>query len=245
MARFDSGAFDEAEAAFNQVLERSPGHMVALEHLERIRERQVGAPAALATAAPSAALRGGELPGRARWGRARGARGSRESVSGEILVPPEPGEGRSRAAEERADFAVSAKRNNAPARGFLWIGGAVLVLLWPAVGCCCATARALFPNSQEPLQAALPAAVDSIARAKSLHAEGKTAVAIAQLRRLPPQEPQFAEAQSLIAQWEALIKPAEPVPPALPRIANRSASSSSRVPSALAASRSSCAAIVG
>ncbi len=74
----------------------------------------------------------------------------------------------------------------------------------------------LFPNSREPLETAAPAAVDVIARARTLQAEGKTAVAIAQLRRLPPQEPQYAEAQSLIAQWEALIKPAEPVPAGLP-----------------------------
>ena len=216
VARFDSGAFDEAEAAFNQVLERSPGHMVALEHLERIRERQVGAPAAPATAAPSAALRGGEIPVAPAGGARAGARGSRESVGGDILVPPEPGESRSRGAEERATFAVSAKRNKAPARGFLWIGGAVLVLLLAGGWLLLRNRASLFPNSQEPLQTAVPAAVDSIARAKSLHAEGKTAVAIAQLRRLPPQEPQYAEAQSLIAQWEALIKPAEPVPPALP-----------------------------
>jgi hypothetical protein len=82
------------------------------------------------------------------------------------------------------------------------------------VGCWCATARACSESGAD--EAAVPAAIDSIARAKSLHAEGKTAVAIAQLRRLPPQEAQYAEAQSLIAQWEALIKPAEPTPPSLP-----------------------------
>jgi tetratricopeptide (TPR) repeat protein len=216
VARFDSGAFDEAEAAFNQVLALSPGHLVALEHLERIRERQVGAPAVLSTAPPGGVLRGGELPAVPAGGARASGRGSRETtLSGEILVPPEPGEGRSRSAEERANFAVSAKRGKAPARGFLWIGGAVLVLLLAGGWLLLRNRASLFPNSQEPLNTAVPPAIDSIARAKSLHAEGKTAVAIAQLRRLPPQEPQYAEAQSLIAQWEALIKPAEPVPPSL------------------------------
>jgi len=108
------------------------------------------------------------------------------------------------------------KRGKAPARGFVWIGGAVLVLLIAGGWLLLRNRAKLFPNSQEVPAAAVPAAADPIARAKSLHAEGKTAVAIAQLRRLPPTEPQYAEAQSLVSQWEALNKPAEPVAAGLP-----------------------------
>lgn len=215
VARFDSGAFEPAKLAFNRVLELSPGHLVALEYQEKIRERQVGAPAVAAGSA-TAALRPGEAPGAAGDGPRASARVSRENVSGEILVPPEPGAGAPRGAGERSDFAVAAKRRNAPARGFLWIGGAVLLLLIAGGWLLLRNRASLFPNSKEPLEAAAPTTVDPIASAKNLHAEGKTAVAIAQLRRLPPQQPQYAEAQSLISQWEALIKPAEPVPAALP-----------------------------
>lgn len=215
VARFDSGSFEPAKLAFNRVLELSPGHLVALDYQEKIRERQLGAPSA-AVGAASAALRPSEVPGAAVEGARAGARSAIDNMSGEILVPPEPGVGASRTAAERSDFAVAAKRRNAPARGFLWIGGLVLLLLLAGGWLLLRNRASLFPNSKEPLQAAVPPTVDPIARAKNLHAEGKTAVAIAQLRHLPPQEPQYAEAQSLISQWEALIKPAEPVPAALP-----------------------------
>jgi tetratricopeptide (TPR) repeat protein len=198
------------------VLELSPGHLVALEYQEKIRERQMGAPPAGPSVAASASLRTSELAGASPEGVRAGSRPARDGMSGEILVPPEPGTGATRSAGERADFAVAVKRRNAPARGFLWIGGAVLLLLLAGGWLLLRNRASLFPNSSEPLQAAAPTTVDPITSAKSLHAEGKTAVAIAQLRRLPPQQPQYAEAQSLIAQWEALIKPAEPVPAALP-----------------------------
>ena len=67
-----------------------------------------------------------------------------------------------------------------------------------------------FPNAKEQ---APPAAetVDPIARATRLHDDGKTAVAINQLRRLPPTDPHYEEAQALISQWEASAAPPPPV----------------------------------
>ncbi len=214
-ARFDSGAFEIAETAFNRVLALSPGYLAAQEYLEKIKERRAGGspvPGA-ATVLPHPA----EAAPAAAEGARAGARAP-QRVSGEILVPPEPGTERPRRGEDRADFAIAAKkRSGAPARGFLWIGGAVLVLLLAGGWLLLRNRASLFPNSHEPLQSAVPVAIDVIARARALHADGKTAIAIAQLRRLPPQEPQYAEAQSLISQWEALIKPAEPVPAGLSR----------------------------
>jgi len=212
VARFDSGAFEPARAAFDRVLELSPGHLVALEYQERIRERLVGAPVPATGGAPSMP-RASELTGGAFEG--TGNRGVRDNLSGEILVPPEPGSGSTRSVVERSDFAVAVKRKSAPGRGFAWIGGAVLLLLLAGGWLLLRNRASLFPNSQEPVPAAAPTTVDPITSAKRLQEEGKTAVAIAQLRRLPPQQPQYAEAQSLIAQWEALIKPAEPVPAGL------------------------------
>ncbi|MEO8277369.1 MAG: tetratricopeptide repeat protein [Thermoanaerobaculia bacterium] len=214
VAKFDSGSFDLAETAFKRVLDLSPGYLVAQDYLEKIEERQAGGgaivPGGLGGIAPGTPRAGDPLAGGIDGGRAAG-RGARERTSGEILVPPEPGSDRGRAGE-RPDFAVAIRRGKAPARGFLWIGGAVLLLLLAGGWLLLRNRARLFPNSQEPAQAAAPTQSDPIARAKALNAEGKTAVAIAQLRRLPPQEPSYAEAQSLISQWEALIKPAQPVP---------------------------------
>jgi tetratricopeptide (TPR) repeat protein len=60
-----------------------------------------------------------------------------------------------------------------------------------------------FPNTAEEVAQPTTSTVDPIARATTLHNEGSTSMAIAQLRRLPPTHPQYAEAQTLIAQWEA------------------------------------------
>jgi len=71
----------------------------------------------------------------------------------------------------------------------------------------------LFPNSEEA--AAVPAsgglANDPISRAERLHKAGKTAIALNQLRRLPPNDPHYKEAQKLIAEWGGgAAAPAEP-----------------------------------
>jgi hypothetical protein len=64
----------------------------------------------------------------------------------------------------------------------------------------------LFPNTSEPAAAA-PATADPLAAARKLHEQGQTAVAIAQLKRLAPNNPSHAEAQALIAQWESIPAP--------------------------------------
>ncbi|MEJ2086544.1 MAG: tetratricopeptide repeat protein, partial [Acidobacteriota bacterium] len=50
--------------------------------------------------------------------------------------------------------------------------------------------------------------VDPIERARELHEEGKTAMAINVLRRLPPNHPKYGEGQSLIEAWEIIDTPA-------------------------------------
>jgi hypothetical protein len=77
----------------------------------------------LSTAAPTG-VRGGEPPAPAGGARARAVAGS---VSGEDSCP-EPGQAVPDPPKSGRIFR-SAKRGKAPARGFLWIGGAVLVLL--------------------------------------------------------------------------------------------------------------------
>jgi tetratricopeptide (TPR) repeat protein len=55
----------------------------------------------------------------------------------------------------------------------------------------------------------VPALADPIAKARELHEQGRTAAAIAQLRRIAPDHPSAAEAQSLVSQWEAISEEAE------------------------------------
>ncbi len=62
--------------------------------------------------------------------------------------------------------------------------------------------NSIFPNSTEPTAPSAPQP-DPITRATELHKDGQTQMAIAQLRRLPPTDAQYAEAQVLIAQWES------------------------------------------
>ncbi len=205
--RFDAGDLAAAEAAFRRVVEIAPGHVLAVEFLERIEARREGGAAPVVP--PAGERAAGEEPPRA--AAAATPRAPREKMTGEILVPPEPGSGRARD-EERAAFAIAAKRRSGPAPNFLLIGGLVLALLAVGGWLLLKNRARLFPNSKETLETPAPAVADPIVRAKALVADGKTAIAIAQLRRLPPQDPQYAEAQSLVSQWEALVQPAEPVP---------------------------------
>ena len=63
----------------------------------------------------------------------------------------------------------------------------------------------LFPNSQEeeaaPPAAAAKASADPIGRAERLHKAGRTTTALSQLKRIPPSDPHYAKAQTLIAEW--------------------------------------------
>jgi tetratricopeptide (TPR) repeat protein len=203
VARFDAGEWQEAREAFRKVIEIQPSYVLAREYLDKIGEREAG---------------GGEpsldLPeiapatfGEAVDGEAEAEPGLRRR-GGEILVPPEPG------AEQEAQqpaidgFAVRARRGALPSLKFLAIGGAVLALLAAGAWLLLGNWDRLFPNAR-PAAPTAPAP-DPIAQARSLQDEGKSAVAIAKLRQIPPQSPRYAEAQSLISQWEKLGEDRDP-----------------------------------
>lgn len=210
VAQFDAADFAAAERSFRRVLEIAPGYLMAHEYLEKIEQRRTGAPAPAPVMPPVGAASEAatlEMP--------RPGRGGRDRSGSEILVPPEPGAARSKPRDERPGYGVAAKRRGGPSPKFALIGGGVLALLLVGGWLLLQNRASLFPNAKESPATPAPAVADPLERAKTLHAEGKTAIALAQLRRLPPQDPQYAEAQSLISQWEALIKPAEPVPAGL------------------------------
>ncbi|MCB9377954.1 MAG: hypothetical protein H6511_04230 [Holophagales bacterium] len=195
--RFDRGEYDAAREGFDRVLSMHPGYVLAQEYLEKIEERLQGGLAPAAVPEPAATDAAPPPPAAPRVA-------AREELSEEILVPPEPGQAPApRRGAAPSGVAVAAKRKGGLSPRFLVIGGAVLALLAAAGWFVTSRWDQLFPNAKAVATPA-PAQVDAIAKAKQLHEEGKTAVAIAQLRRIPPDDPRYGEAQSLVSQWEAI-----------------------------------------
>jgi tetratricopeptide (TPR) repeat protein len=207
VARFDAGEWPAAREAFRQVLSVQPSYVLAREYLDKIDEREAGgggnrldlpemAPLAPATPTPPSAA-------------PRGARAQSE----EILVPPDPDSRREAAKPAVGGFAIKARRGPRMSPAFVAVGGAVLVLLGAGGWFLATQWNRLFPNSGQQAAPA-PSSGNVVAAAKKLQAEGKVSAAIAQLRRIPPQDAVFAEAQSLVAQWEKLeAEAANKVPP--------------------------------
>lgn len=204
VAHFDAGDLAAARGGFERVLSVSPGYVLAQEYLEKIRERETAGPLAPPTPAdrrPSGEFAPAAAP-------APRPAPPREKLAEEILVPPDPGEARAARRAPVPSVAASAKKRAGGSPRFLAIGGAVLVLVAAAGWFLSTRWSTLFPNTG-PVATPAPAVIDPVAKAKQLHAEGKTAMAIPQLRRIPPQDPHYAEAQTLISQWEALVQQAD------------------------------------
>lgn len=200
--RFDNGDYAAAREGFERVLSLQPGYVLAQEYLEKIEERRQGGPvgAPPVEQPPSPPSTPGAAAPRI---------SARDELSEEILVPPEPGQQRPpRRGATPSGVAVAAKRRGGLSPRFLVIGGAVLAVLAVAGWFVLNRWDRLFPNAKAVATPA-PAQADPIARAQQLHEEGKTAVAIAQLRRIPPGDPSFGEAQSLVSQWEAIEQESE------------------------------------
>ena len=192
ISQFEAGETDAAHESFNKVLEMQAGHVGATEYLEKIDGGET-ADAAEAGGTPIPAL--DDLPV------ASGMDAADPLVADETIdLAPMP----------EADMApmsrpeMASKPRKAP-RGkskFLAIGAVVLVAVL-AIGWYLYSRRdQVFPNS-ETEQAAVPVErTDPLTKATQLHEAGNTALAVAQLRRLAPDHPQYAQAQTLIAQWE-------------------------------------------
>jgi len=199
----EAGDLAGARRAFERVLELQPTHLAASEQLQLLDAGQ--APA------PRPTSRGGEalepLPS--------GFDGtSTADLKEEILVPPEGAAAQPR--RERKEKVVAATATPAAPgkakRTFVLVGAGVLVLALVAGWLLFQNWDQWFPNSdnEAPVQSS---SADSIARAKKLQEQGNTAIAIAQLKRIPPTDPLYAKAQELIKTWEAPTAPAEPAGP--------------------------------
>ena len=207
--RLESGDRTAARQGFEQVMEIEPGHLAAKEYLDRLarpaRPARPEGPRPAAEARPAtgaAPLPTGET-----------AVAEQPVLQGEILVPPEPSAERpgwrSADVEPPSAMAVAGKDRGARRR-FAIIGSAVLALVATALVFVYLNRERFFPNAKEQAPPAVET-VDPIARATRLHDDGKAAVAINQLRRLPPTDPHYEEAQALISQWEASAAPPPPV----------------------------------
>ncbi len=223
----EAGDQETARERFERVVEAQPNHLAAREYLQRMDS---GAPVEVTKTSLDDTASLGQLGSFDLSDLATPARpgGEGEELKEEILVPPPPGAARERAAggaaEAPAGVRGSAVKRDRGRRSFLIIGGAVLVLVLVAAWFVFQNKERFFPNSNAEQETAGPVqpVPDPIERAKSLHDRGQTAMALGQLKRMPPDSPRYAEAQKLIAQWEEPAKkPAQAAETIAPEAAAR------------------------
>ena len=174
---------DGAKATLQRVLEMQPNHLQARDALGKLERGEV-------TELPKPAAVGADGALVDDLGAA-----DADDLKEEILVPPEPGDQRPRPA------AVPLK---APAsrRNLLVVAAGVLVVVLVAGWFLMTRWSSPFPNTEPPPRAAQAPEQTPITRATELYKGGKRAVAIAQLKKVPPASPDYEEAQALIGQWE-------------------------------------------
>jgi tetratricopeptide (TPR) repeat protein len=199
VARMEAGDTHAARRAFEQVLQLQPGYFAAREYLQQLDSGAAAAGSKGLAAFPSAA----PVPVPAMPAPSRAAAAGHD-LKEEILVPPEPFGAEAPAERKPARKAgPAARRDGGRARRlFLLVGGAVLLLAAAAAWYFLQNREEVFPNSQEATAAAPTAGkADPIARAERLHKQGKTAIALSQLKRVPQTDPHYAQAQKLIGEW--------------------------------------------
>lgn len=201
LAGLESGDLAGARQAFQRVLELQPGHITAREYLDQLAAGTVpvvrAASREMPAVSPEPALpvpsdfEGGQL----------------QDLKEEILVPPDPSEVAGRPAPRREPKPITAPKERKPGRLFLMVGAVVLLLVGAGAWWFFQNRERMFPNSDEEVEGLGAASASPINRAVGLQQGGKTARAIALLRRIPPNDPHYKEAQSLIAKWESAGAP--------------------------------------
>ena len=185
LAHLESGESDAATASFRAVLEMQSSHLAARNYLEKLEAGEVPVPTELSRPADD------EVD--------HGAPETIEADAGdEPDEQPEPKP--DRGSKAVGESMVSVKKSPLKSKSFLAIAAVGMIAVLGGAWYLFDNWSSLFPNSAQ--EAPAPAVADPLARAKGLHDAGKTPIAIAQLRRLPPSSPQYEEAQALIAQWE-------------------------------------------
>lgn len=190
----EAGEMEEAQAKLSEVLEMAPNHVAASEYLEKLEKGELTPEDVVAEEAGEAAAAAPLM---------EPEEGSEDVLQEEIMVPPEP----ETAAEEPAPSPEEKESEEAPSsrKNLILAAAGILVAVLAVGGFLWFRSGSLFPNTESaeapapspPAEAATP-----IERATELFEEGKTGVAIAQLKRLPPASPHYEEAQALLSRWE-------------------------------------------
>lgn len=204
LAKLEAGDLEGAKQTFHRVIEIQPSYFAAREYLQQLEAGQVPSarPAQRHEPAPQPAL---PTPSDLDIETAAG------ELKEEILIPPDPSE--LAAAERQKPKPRAPVREGKARKTFALVGSVVLVLALAGGAFVYLNKDRLFPNSQtEDPSAAQASGQDPIARAMDLHKGGKTQIAVAQLRRLPPDDPAYAKAQELISQWDTAPAPVPGVP---------------------------------
>lgn len=203
VSRVESGDFDGARENFTKVLEMEGSHLAAQEYLDKLEAGTLG------TRQEGVATEAAEEPAAGTPQIPQIPRELTEPV-GEIDALPDDALGMP---DEVADSPETTAEIEPPPpptpskprgikRSFLYIGGGVLALAVTAGWFLYRNFDDTFPNAGQEAPPVAGPQVDVIARAQQVFDEGNTELAIAQLKRLPPNHPRYAEAQALIAQWE-------------------------------------------
>jgi tetratricopeptide (TPR) repeat protein len=208
LGALEAGDRDGAKARFERVLAMQPTHLAARDYLRQIES---GEPISLSRGpSPDETIAMGglgtfDLSDLSSRERAGGETALREEI---LVPPPPPGAAGGAAAEGKAgampSYGPAQTRSEPGRRTFFLVGGLVLVLVAAAGWWLFSNKDSVFPNSDAEEAAVQPEEVlGPIERATDLHEQGRTAMALGMLRRIRPDDPAYAEAQDLIARWEA------------------------------------------
>ena len=211
----ENGDVEGAKRAFQRVLELQPSYYQAREYLQQLEAGQM--PVIAHKPAPARETLGTPPPAEVLPGLDDIA-GAVGDLKEEILVPPDPGEMPAKAVERKARPAGAPAREGKARRLFVLVGAAVLLVVLGGGWYVYQNREQLFPNSVP--EESLPPEPDPIARAMSLQRAGKTGMAVSQLKRMLPSDPQYQRAQELIRQWEGATSSASPAAaaPAVPAV---------------------------
>ena len=206
LTKVEAGRLDEARTGFEAVLSMMPGHIAAQEYLERLDSPDFVAPTGPpAASAPSAASL---APVVSALDDSLETDDEFADLGGVLEDPLElPVGSEAEARPAIGGVGKASKPQRSPNQTFRYVGIAALVALAVVGWFLYKNWNSFFPNATD---ASVPVQLDPITRAKRTYAEAGAAIAVAQLRRLSPGHPQYAEAQALVAQWEASLDANKP-----------------------------------
>lgn len=189
---WEQGATDKAREQFEKVLSINPAHAGAKDYIERMDAGTAPAASSFEGAQPSGDAEVFTPPDSLAYARQRATQRVESEPTATLATAAEP--------EAQSEAATKPRRGLPANRRFLSIAGLVVLVLVAAFAALYLKRDVFFPNSSDEPEVAQ---IDALARARKLQEAGQTAMAITQVSHLPTDHPQYAEAQALIAQWEA------------------------------------------